>query len=213
MASIFSLFGSIFIDNEAANKSIDETTQKADKSGKSMGASFKSIVGGIGKAAAAVGSGALAIGASLYGMANKTASAADAIDKGSQKVGFSAEAYQKWDYVLGQNGDSIDSLTTYVTKLTNNLDDAANGSETANEKFARLGLSVDELKQMSREDMFDAVVKALANVEDESERAALANDLLGNKSAALAAMLNSGSEAIDGLKDRAVELAQEGNRL
>ena len=81
MASIFSLFGSIFIDNEAANKSIDETTQKADKSGKSMGASFKSIVGGIGKAAAAVGSGALAIGASLYGMANKTASAADAIDK------------------------------------------------------------------------------------------------------------------------------------
>lgn len=206
MAGIFSLFGSIFIDNEAANKSIDETSKKADAGGKSVGASFASIVGAAAKASAAVVTAAGAIGAGLYGLASSTASNADAIDKGSQKVGFSAEAYQKWDYVLGQNGDSIESLTTYVTKLTNNLDDAALGSTTAQEKFDRLGLSVEELQGMSREEMFDAVINALANMDDETERAALANDLLGNKSSALAATLNSGSDAINGLKDRAEEL-------
>lgn len=206
MAGIFSLFGSIFIDNEAANKSIDETSKKADAGGKSVGASFASIVGAAAKASAAVVTAAGAIGAGLYGLASSTASNADAIDKGSQKVGFSAEAYQKWDYVLGQNGDSIESLTTYVTKLTNNLDDAALGSTTAQEKFDRLGLSVEELQGMSREEMFDTVINALANMDDETERAALANDLLGNKSSALAATLNSGSDAINGLKDRAEEL-------
>lgn len=206
MASIFSLFGSIFIDNEAANKSIEETSQKADTGGKSIGESFGNIVSAAAKASAAVVTAASAIGAGIYKLASSTASSADAIDKGSQKVGFSAEAYQKWDYVLSQNGDSIDSLTTYVTKLTNNLDDAANGSSTALEKFNRLGLSVEELQAMSREDMFEAVVKALSNVEDETERAAIANDLLGNKSSSLAALLNSGGDAIDELAQKAEEL-------
>lgn len=206
MASIFSLFGSIFIDNEAANKSIDETSKKADTGGKSIGVSFGNIVSAAVKASAAVVGAASTIGVGIYKLASNTASNADAIDKGSQKVGFSAEAYQKWDYVLSQNGDSIDSLTTYVTKLTNNLDDAANGSATALEKFDRLGLSVEELQAMSREEMFDAVIKALATVEDETERAAIANDLLGNKSSALAAMLNSGGDAIDELAEKAENL-------
>lgn len=206
MASIFSLFGTIFIDNEKANKSIEDTSKKADAGGKSVSSSFSSIVKAAGKAGAAVVTAAGAIGAGLYKMASNTAAAADAIDKGSQKVGFSASEYQKWDYVLGQNGDSIESLTTYVTKLTNNLDDAANGSTSAATKFARLGLSVEELQQMSREEMFDTVIKALAGMEDETERAALANDLLGNKSAALAPMLNTGSDAIEALKDQAEEL-------
>ena len=92
MASIFSLFGTIFIDNEKANKSIEETSKKADAGGKSVSASFASIVKGAGAAAAAVVSTAGAIGAGLYKMASSTAAAADAVDKGSQKVGFSADA-------------------------------------------------------------------------------------------------------------------------
>nr|DAF05456.1 MAG TPA: tail tape measure [Caudoviricetes sp.] len=205
-SSLFSVFGSIFIDNTKADKAIDETSKKADTGGKSIGASFGNIVSAAAKASAAVVGAASAIGAGIYKLASDTAGNADIIDKGSQKVGFSAEAYQKWDYVLGQNGDSIDSLTTYVTKLTNNLDDAALGSSTAQEKFDRLGLSVEELQAMSREEMFDTVIKALTTVEDETERAALANDLLGNKSSALAATLNSGSDVIENLKDRAEEL-------
>lgn len=205
-SSLFSVFGSIFIDNTKADEAIDKTSKKADTGGKSIGASFGNIVSAAAKASAAVVGAASAIGAGIYKLASDTAGNADVIDKGSQKVGFSAEAYQKWDYVLGQNGDSIDSLTTYVTKLTNNLDDAALGSATAQEKFDRLGLSVEELQAMSREEMFDTVIKALTTVEDETERAALANDLLGNKSSALAATLNSGSDAIENLKDRAEEL-------
>lgn len=48
MANIFSLFGEIFIDNEKANKSIDETTAK----GKKSSTSFLENLGGVAKSAA-----------------------------------------------------------------------------------------------------------------------------------------------------------------
>ncbi len=46
MASILSLFGTIMIDNTKANKSIDTTTEKAEKSGSKVGSAFSSIVKG-----------------------------------------------------------------------------------------------------------------------------------------------------------------------
>lgn len=206
MANIFQLFGSIFIDNEKANTAIEETDKKASSSGKSMGTSFSSIAKGAAAMATAVVSAASAIGAGLYKMASSTAEAADKVDKGSQQIGFSTEAYQKWDYVLSQNGASIDNLATYTARLTNTLDDAKNGSESAIAKFERLGLSVDELAGKSREEVFEAVIASLADMTDEAERTAIANDLLGNKSSALAAMLNGGSAAIEEMKDKASEL-------
>lgn len=54
MANIFSLYGSIFIDNEKANKAIDGTTKK--------GESFASKLGGV---FSKVGKGALALGGTL----------------------------------------------------------------------------------------------------------------------------------------------------
>ena len=46
MASIFSLFGEVMIDNTNANKSIDTTTEKAEKSGSKVGSAFSSIAKG-----------------------------------------------------------------------------------------------------------------------------------------------------------------------
>ena len=54
MANIFSLYGSIFIDNEKANKAIDGTTKK--------GENFASKLGGV---FSKVGKGALALGGTL----------------------------------------------------------------------------------------------------------------------------------------------------
>ena len=72
MANIFQLFGTIFIDNAEANKNIDTTTQKAEKSGSKIGAAFAAI----GKGAVALGkataTGAVAVGAALTASAEGT---------------------------------------------------------------------------------------------------------------------------------------------
>ena len=56
---------------------------------------------------------------------------------------------------------------------------SAKGTATATEAFGRLGLSYEDMAGMSRDEMFNTTFAALQGVADETERAALANDLFG----------------------------------
>jgi hypothetical protein len=156
---------------------------------------------------AAIGSAAVvsATGA-LMGMATKSAETTDRIDKMSQKLGMSKQGFQEWDYILGQNGISIDSLGGGMKALTNMTDELAKGSKTATDSFGRLGISFDDLQGKTQEEIFDITVRKLMEVEDQTERAALANDLLGRSGAELAPFLNQGAEGMDALRERAQEL-------
>ncbi len=118
MASILSLFGTILIDNTAANKSIDTTTEKAEKSGSKVGSAFSSIAKGAAAVGTAVVAGATAVGTAAFKMASDTSAAADNVDKMSQKIGISRTAYQEWDYLMSQNGMSVDKLQTGIKTLT-----------------------------------------------------------------------------------------------
>lgn len=84
MASIFSLFGEVLIDNTNANKSIDQTTEKAKKSGSKVGSALSSIAKGAAVVGTAVVAGATAVGTAAYKMASDTAAAADNVDKESK---------------------------------------------------------------------------------------------------------------------------------
>ena len=65
MASIFSLFGEVFIDNTNANKSIDKTTEKAQTSSSKIKAAFSAIAKGAAAVGTAVVAGASALGAGV----------------------------------------------------------------------------------------------------------------------------------------------------
>lgn len=199
---LFKLVGSIMVDSKEAQESISKTGEKSEGLLTKLGKGITTAA----KWGAALAAGAAAAAAGIYKLATGSAAAADAIDKGSQAIGFSKEAYQQWDYVLSQSGSSIDSVGTWMQKLTNNIDDLGKGSSSAREKFDRLGLSYDELSAMSPEQQFETVIKTLQGVSDESERAALRNDLFGNSSKELAALLNTEADAVDGMKQKAKDL-------
>lgn len=118
MANIFSLYGSIFIDNEKANKSIDDTTGKAEKSGSKVGSAFGSIAKGAAVIGTAVVGAATTLGTAAFAMASKTSAAADEVDKMSQKIGISRVAYQEWGYIMSQSGMDVDELQVGVKTLT-----------------------------------------------------------------------------------------------
>lgn len=137
-------------------------------------------------------------------MANDAAAAGDTVDKSSQRLGLSREGYQAWDYVLSQNGASITSLETGMKKLNSSVDDAINGSASATEKFQRLGISMSDLEGKTREEVFEMTIKGLQGIEDEGQKAAIANDLFGTSSVELAALLNQTAESTESLKIRLV---------
>ena len=139
----------------------------------------------------------------LVGIITDSAEAGDEIDKMSQKIGISAESYQEWDYVLERSGASIDGLQGGMKKLSTVITDAANGSESANQKRAALGLSVDDLNGKSQDEQLSIVIGKLQEMESGSERTAAASKLLGSSATDLAAVLNMTAEETEALKQEA----------
>ena len=188
---------------------VKETGEQAESSGakfKKVGEVLKTVGVAMAAATAAIGTAAVAAGKKLWDMASETAKAGDEIDKTSQKLGMSAEAYQEWDYVLGQAGVDITSMTTGLKTMTNQIDDAKNGSVKAQERFAKLGISLNDLNTMSREDIFSAVVSGMQGMADTTERAALANDLFGKSGQNLTPLFNATTESTEQLKQAAHDL-------
>ena len=168
---------------------------KVDNTGLETGLSKVGTVakGALG-AVAAVGTAAVAAGAAIVNNSKEVAEYGDNIDKMSQKVGMSAKAYQEWDYVMQISGTEMSSMTTGLKTLTNKLDDAKNGSDKAQEMFKKLGLSMEDVQNMSREEVFSAVITGFQGMADSTERAALANDLFGKSGQELAPLFNTSAE-------------------
>ena len=127
------------------------------------------------------------------------ASYGDTIDKQSQKIGISAKAYQEWDAVLQHSGTSINTMQAAMKKMTSA---AASGSDA----FQALGISQEEAMSMSQEDLFARVIEGLQGMEEGTERAALAQDLLGRGAQEMAALLNTSAEDTQAMKDAVNEL-------
>ena len=163
---------------------------------------FKAVGAGV----AAVGTAAVAAGKKIWDFANQAATAGDEVEKTSQKVGFSNEAYQKWDYVMNISGTSMKDCTVGLKTMTNQIDQAKNGSSASVDTFKKLGISVNDLNKMSREEAFAAVTKSLQGMKDSTERAAIANKLFGKSGQNLTPLFNQSSEATKQLMDNAEKL-------
>ena len=190
------------ITNEASEKAGDEG---GSKFGSKFAAALKGSAVAIGAAMTAATGAAIATGKAFINAANDTAAYGDEVDKMSQKLGLSTDAYQSFDYVLKVAGTDMASMTTGMKTLTNKLDDAKNGGEDAQAMFAALGISMDELATMSREDLFKSTIEGFQSMEDSTERAALANDLFGKSGQNLAPLFNMTTEEMDELLEKTQE--------
>ena len=182
---LFSLSGTIAVTYADALKEIDSVVDAAGDATnglKGLGDKFTAAgnaISGVGTKLAPVSAAITAAGTTLVGLATKTASTTDNIDKMSQKLGISRTAYQEWDYILSQNGASIDSLKTGMKTLTTTLDSVSTAGSTADTAFERLGISYDDLADKDSEEVFALTVEALQNCENETERTPLARNLFG----------------------------------
>lgn len=201
---IFRLFGSIFVDTDAAEKSIQKTEKSAEGFASKLGNGIKTAA----KWGAAIVTGATVAGTALFGMATKSASAADNIDKMSQKIGISREAYQELDFVCSQSGMSVNQLQAGVKSLTAAMDGAKNGTAANVEQFERLGIAVVNADGSfrSQEDVLFDVIAALQGMDDQTEKARLATELFGRSGTELMPLLNGASGSIDEMRKQAHEL-------
>ena len=156
-------------------------------------------IAGVTAAATAMTGAVVAGGAAFMDMATSAAEYGDNVDKMSQKMGVSSEFFQEMDAVLKHSGTSMESLKASMKTM-------ATAAQQGNEAFQALGISEEEVASMSQEDLFNAVITGLQNMEEGTERTYLASQLLGRGATELGALLNTSAEETQAMKDRLHEL-------
>lgn len=171
----------------------------------SLKSTLSTVGAALGATIAAIGTAAVTAGKKIWDMANDTAEAGEEIDKQSQKLGISAENYQKLSYAMERSGADVEDFKKGMSNITNSLADFQNGVEGADEKYKQLGISFQNTDGSikSSEDVLLETIDALSNMTDETERNSLANDIFGKSYQELQPLLNSGSDGIRQLMDEA----------
>ncbi len=186
---------------DTTEKKLQKATMTVRKFSNQVGKGFQTAVAGV-----TAGVGAIA-GAS-YALANKTADAGDRIDKMSQKIGMSRKAFQEWDYIMSQNGGSVDSLQMGYKTLASQMSAVQKGSKDTTAIFNKLGVAVKDSSGQLRtqDDVFNDTVRALQKIKNPTERAILAQKLFGKSAIELKPLLNQSADAVDGLRKKANDL-------
>lgn len=196
MATLGQAYVQIVPSADGISNSISNVLQgPADSAGQSAGSTFGSSFGskmksGLLMAGAGIAAFGATAGVALGKSISDVSKYGDHVDKMSQKIGFSAEGFQKWDYVLQRAGTSIDSMAPVMKTLSN-------AAVSNSDAFQKLGISQAEVANMSQEELFGKTIEALSGMEEGAERTALASKLLGRGATELAPLLNGGTEAIE----------------
>ncbi len=150
------------VNTSQANRNLDSLNNRINGLQKSFGA-LKTALGGI--AFGALISNSLRFAAGMVDVANSTDIALEAV------VGFSR--------AVQQNGGDIASAQQALQKFNVTIAEAAQGSAGAQEAFSKVGVSLNDLRTLSQEDLLRKTIQGLNQIQDASLRAKLASELLG----------------------------------
>ena len=176
-----------------------ELGSAGEKGGKTWSAAFGGAAKGAVTAVTAVTGATVAMGTAVVKSASATAAYGDNIDKMSQKMGMTAEAYQEWDAVMQHSGTSMETMKASMKTL-------ANAAESGNAAFATLGITEEELATLNQQELFERTIAGLQNMEDGTQRTYVAGQLLGRGATELGALLNTSAEDTQAMRDRVHEL-------
>lgn len=167
-------------------------------------------------AIAAIGAAATAAAKKFFDLAKATAEYGDTVDKESQKLGVSSDVYQKLNYAMEMSGSTIDDVSKGIKNMTKDLAAFANGSKDAASKYEAIGVSLTNAdgSLKSEQELLLSTIQALADMTDETQRDAAAQEIFGKSAAELKPLLNEGADGIKALMDEAqqygIVMSEEG---
>jgi hypothetical protein len=147
-----------------------------------------------------VGAAVSGFGGSVLGTLAKAAdnfiSRADAIAKMAERFGTSTEIVSELAYAFERVGLSTEDTADILKDMQKNIAAAASGNAELANKFAELGVNVQDIINLPIDQQLEAIADGLATIENPAKRNALAMQLLGEKGGKAAALLGKGSAAI-----------------
>jgi hypothetical protein len=114
----------------------------------------------------------------------------------SDQLGISAESVQRLSFAFAQGGATQEDFVKGTAKLVDNMQSARDGSETAIKSFAKLGISLDEINNLSTEQMLVRIADGMKEADDPTRNLAAAMDLLGKSGRNLVPTLKEGGDEL-----------------
>ena len=146
---------------------------------------------------------AAAVAASIGAVTVKSASWADDINTMSKVYGIGTRELQQYSAAAELVDVDVETIAKSHSKLTKQMNSAADGTGASAEAFEKLGVDVTNADGSLRD--ADAVwqdtIVALGQVENETERDALAMQLMGKSAQELNPLIEDGGEAYKNLAD------------
>lgn len=134
---------------------------------------------------------------------------ADKLGKMAQSIGVPVEELSKLKHAADLSGVSLESMSKGVGRLSRNLVEAAQGSQTPIKAFQAIGVAIrnadGSLKTVS--EILPDLAEKFSKMRDGPEKTGFAMQLLGRAGAELIPMLNGGAQ---GLRDMMTEAEQLG---
>lgn len=131
----------------------------------------------------------------LISMTKEAASSADDILTLSSVTGMTTDSVQELNYMADLTDVSLDRIKDSLKETTNKMQEAAAGTGAAYEAYQKLGVEITNADgtMRSAQDVFYDTIDALGDMKNQTERDALAMDLMSESAQELNPMIELGS--------------------
>jgi len=195
--NVFNLFAKLTLDDSSYKKNIEETKGKNAE----FETSTKKMSLGAKIGWAAVGAAVIGITSKIKDLALETINYADSFSDLAAKLSMSTDSVQEMNYIAGQLGTNLDTLTNTMAVMYNK-------AKEGDDAFAKIGVSVKdangEIKSMDA--LFYETVGAMNAIESDSERTAAMLDVFGRSALQIGEVLNTDVDTLKAMGKEAHNL-------
>ena len=173
-------------DGSSFQSAVNSAKASAGGLSSTMGKQFAGLGGMI--------AGAFSVGA-VVNLARETIAFGGQITDLSQRYGISTDMVQKLKFAAEQSGSSVESMLGGFKKMNLAMQDALEGNEEKQDAFQRMGVSMDDLKSKSPEEVFRMIARAAKDMPHTPQLFADIKDVLGKSGDELLPAFKAGLDA------------------
>jgi hypothetical protein len=182
---------------EEIGKDIQDAGNKSEKMGEQSGMGFGKFVAGVGLGQVAAKAFTAVLDSAFAAVRGTIQGFTDALDLGGRLSDLSASTGETAGKLLvlerafDNSGIGAEKVGSSIAKMQKNIEDARDGSGTAANAFAAMGVSVDELEGKLPTEQFKILSSGIQSIDDPTQRAAAAMGVFGKSGAELLPLLTN----------------------
>lgn len=194
-------------ENKDLDKSFEEVEDSAGKVGEVLGNLGGAVCAATVAGITAITAAAVAAGKALIDMSVDGAAYADEVLTMSTQTGIATDKLQEYQYAAELIDVSTETLTGSMAKQIKSMKSVQDGAKTMTSAYDKLGVKVTNADGTLRnsDDVYWEVIDALGKMENETERDALAMQILGKSAQELNPLIEAGAGKMAELGQQAHE--------